>query len=68
MVFDKVCAFVKFSDLSADIVGTSDIPEICQTAVKGPLARLNLIAPNVLSSLTDAFYLCKLKSGSMQQD
>lgn len=58
-VFDKVRALVKFIDLLADIVGATDIPEICQTAVKGLLARLSLIAPNVLSFGMDAFYFIK---------
>ena len=58
-VFGKVRALVKFSDLLADIVGATDIPEICQKAVKGLLARLGLITPNVFSFGMDVFIVCQ---------
>ncbi|XP_030262550.1 uncharacterized protein LOC115574971 [Sparus aurata] len=58
-VFGKARAVIKFIDLLADIEGASDIPYICQTAVKKPFDNLFLIGANVLSLVTDAFFICK---------
>ncbi|XP_073351125.1 uncharacterized protein [Pagrus major] len=58
-VVQKVPAVFKFIDLLADIVGASDIPEICQTAVKGPLANLMLFVPNVISCVMDLHFFRK---------
>ena len=59
MVFGKVRAVIKLIDLLVDIKGASDIPDICQTAVKKRFGNLLLIGANVLSLLTDAFCIYK---------
>lgn len=58
-VVDKFRAVVKFIDLPADIVGASDVPDICQTACKGLFANLDLIVPNAISFFVDFFFVCK---------
>ncbi|KAM8724790.1 uncharacterized protein AB9X84_004352 isoform 2-T2 [Acanthopagrus schlegelii] len=60
MVFSKVRALVKSIDFVADIEGTSDIPYICQTSVKGHfniIQHLFLVGANVLSLATDVSFI-----------
>ncbi|XP_036943581.1 uncharacterized protein LOC119013298 isoform X3 [Acanthopagrus latus] len=59
MVFSKVRTLVKSIDFVADIEGTSDIPYICQTAVKGHFNNLFLVGANVLSLATDVVFIIR---------